>query len=40
MMHVRFACELAVWIGRCNACSVAVEFILGVLRHLMMMLAL
>ena len=39
-MHVRFACDLAVWIGRCNARSVAVEFILGVLRHLTMMLTL
>ena len=39
-MHVRYACELAVWIGLCNACSVAVEFILGVRRHLMMMLTL
>ena len=39
-MHVRSVCGQAVSSGRCNACCVAAEFILGVLRHLMMKLTL
>ena len=35
-MHVRSACDQWRLPGQCNACCVAVEFILGVLHHLMM----
>ena len=39
-MHVRSACGQMVYRGQCNACCVVVEFIRGVLRHLMMKLIL
>ena len=39
-MHVRSACDQWRLPGLCNACCVAVEFIHGVLHHLMMKLIL
>ena len=39
-MHVRSACDQWKLPGQCNACCVAVEFMHGVLHHLMMMLIL
>ena len=39
-MHVRYACDQWKIPGQCNACCVAVKFMLGVLHHLMMKLIL
>ena len=37
-MHVRSACDQWSLPGQCNACCVVVEFMRGVLHHLMMKL--
>ena len=39
-MHVRSACDQWILPGQCNACCVVVEFMHGVLHHLMMKLIL